>query len=89
VQDEKSFAFRSLIRNFDIRRISCSAQAKASFESFRSEMKPKTLVFALHFPHLFVILRQSREVATSRHKKKKRVSFVLPLIFRNFARQKN
>jgi hypothetical protein len=73
VQDEKSFAFRSLIRNFDIRRI-----------YFRSEMKPKTLVFALHSAHLFVTLRQSREVTTSRQKKET-VSFVLRSIFRNFA----
>ena len=30
--------------------------SETSFESFRSEMKSKTLVFALHFTHLFVTL---------------------------------
>ena len=57
---------------------------KASPTSLSAEMKSKTFVFALYFAHLFVTLRQSREVTTSRQKKET-VSFVLRSIFRNFA----
>ena len=41
-----SFVFRSLIRNFDVRR-----------RYFRLEMNAKTFVFTLHFAHLFVSLQ--------------------------------
>ena len=60
--------------NFDIRRT-----------YFRSEMKSKTLVFALHFTHLFVTLRQNVAKILHLGIKKKLVSFVLLSIFRNFA----
>ena len=52
---------------------------------FRSEMKPKTLVFALHFAHLFVTLAPPKLLSFGNETKNFGFCFAFRSLIRNFA----
>jgi hypothetical protein len=63
--------FGKVFCTFDIRRNSCWCKRKRVFESFRFEMKSKTLFFPLRFAYLFVILASPNLLSFGKAKAKK------------------